>query len=104
MLRVLIEQIKAMMVATLEAVARLEAAVARREATAEGPTKPESAAVISPNSADIRILSLLPQLTDIVMAGSQVQFQVPLTSTGWAGVATYANEQVRITHHLEEVR
>jgi len=67
-------------------------------------SKPKSPPVIDLTSTGVDVLSPAPDDTDIVIAGTPLEFRLNLSITGLSFVvAMYANEPVEISHHIEEV-
>jgi len=67
-------------------------------------SKPQWPGVITLDSTGMVIQSPPPNATNIVIAGDPVQFELPLSITGWLGILLlYANEPVQISHHVTQV-
>ncbi len=67
-------------------------------------SKPKNPPVIDFTSTGVDVLSPAPDDTDIVIAGTALQFRINLSLSGLSFVvAMYLNEPVELSHHIEQV-
>jgi hypothetical protein len=68
-------------------------------------TKPNDPPIIALTSAGVAVLSPPPNDTDVVIAGTPLQFRLNLSVTGFLPVvALYLNQPVQVIHSVEQVQ